>query len=411
MKIVSHSPQGMKKSEVKAISYLESLRDSWKGYASFLAKDRQGDMEIDLLIFTHSRILLVEIKEWSGEIASDGRYWIQTHNERLVKKHSAPTHIKREHAQRLQQLFKAELEHKWGCFYQVEHVVVLSGTAKILKLAPHEKNVVFTIDEFLKIKEKTVFESVFSKKETYDNLFATGYKKRPNDPEQIKIFEEWLFGCSTNISPRLLEVEGYKFDKDKDVIFQHPKRIYSEIEGRSVDNINDLALMRLWDFVPLGALAITSEQRANIALRESKLIKYIDSIDRQFKKDYLLESIKNNTENSISDEVIELYNISQSFIRVSDYVLECNDEQKYELIRAILAPLAKLHSLRISHRDLSLDKLWWDRSSQHVLFSAFATSKFPDELSLKSVSDVRGLLASNGILLPEDIYLGNLNYP
>lgn len=51
MKLNIRSPQGIHAAELKAINELsEGLRNSWYEYASFLTADREGSMEIDLLI-------------------------------------------------------------------------------------------------------------------------------------------------------------------------------------------------------------------------------------------------------------------------------------------------------------------------------------------------------------------------
>ncbi|MCU4547384.1 NERD domain-containing protein [Acinetobacter pittii] len=402
MEIEFLSPNGMKKSEERAIKALGELRNSWKGYGSFLVRDKQGSMEIDLLIISHSRIILVEIKEWSGEIISDGKVWIQNIGN-TSRRHTAPTHIKREHAERLRNLFKQELEHKWGQFYVVEYVIVLAGTAKIVNLAQSEEGVVFTLEEFLKIKEQKAYEDTFPIRPEYENFLKRN--KRPNEPEQIEIFEKWLKGAKHIIQDRQLEASGYKFNHLKDIIFKHPKNLYREIQGYHKDDISDRALARHWDFSSLGLFAQTTEQRANIALRESRLIKYLDKTDRNFKKDYLLEAINAISEDEVTEEVIEVYNLSNSFVKLDSYSLGLKDENDiHDLVRAILAPLSKLHELNICHRDISIYKMWWDKSNKCVLFSSFSVAKFPEELTNTSVSNLRQLLTSNDIALPEDVY-------
>ena len=402
MQIVFHSPHGIKNSEAAAIRELEKLRDSWKGYASFLAVDSQGSMEIDLLIFTHSRIILVEIKKWSGHIDSDGSTWKQTIGSKSYT-HTAPTHIKREHSKRLEALLKKELAHKWGMFYVVEYAIVLAGNATIGYLAPHEEKVVYSLKDFMNINEQREFELAFPERSSYENMLKAN--KRPNNDSQIKIFENWFYGAKNKILKRQMIVSGYELNFEKNIKFIHPKKLYKDIIGYHVENSNSSALVRYWDFSNL-TLFSTSEQRANVALRESRLIRYLETVDWGFKKDYLLQVINPTSENQITEEVIELYNLSNNFIRLDDYknsnYSEIND--KYELIRAVLSPMARLHELDICHRDLSLAKLWWDTSSKAVIFSSFSVSKFPEATDGKSVSNVRPFLCSNNIILPEDVY-------
>lgn len=70
---------GLHASEVKAIKRMESeLRDSWFCYAGLMVSDPKGTMEIDALIITHDRVLLVELKEWNGILESEGGYGFKT---------------------------------------------------------------------------------------------------------------------------------------------------------------------------------------------------------------------------------------------------------------------------------------------------------------------------------------------
>ncbi|MGP8789882.1 nuclease-related domain-containing protein [Pseudomonas aeruginosa] len=70
---------GLHKSETNALDQMQKhLRDSWYGYASVLVADKQGSMEFDLIIVTHDRLLVVELKEWHGKLTSYDGNWIIT---------------------------------------------------------------------------------------------------------------------------------------------------------------------------------------------------------------------------------------------------------------------------------------------------------------------------------------------
>lgn len=69
---------GLHASETRAVALMkEKLRSSWKAYASLLVIDDQGSMDIDTLIITHDRLLLVELKEWNGKLeSSEGKWYL-----------------------------------------------------------------------------------------------------------------------------------------------------------------------------------------------------------------------------------------------------------------------------------------------------------------------------------------------
>ena len=136
MKIKILGASGLHASEVRAVERMEAqLRDSWFAYASLLVADDQGSMDLDTLVITHDRLLLVELKEWNGEIeSSDGRWYLNG-----VPYGKSPYEIKRVHAIRLTRLLQQELQHKLGYFPIVEAHVVLCGSAtpeRLSTLAP-----------------------------------------------------------------------------------------------------------------------------------------------------------------------------------------------------------------------------------------------------------------------------------
>lgn len=60
----------------------EHLPDSWKGYSSLEMVGRQGnDFQADLILITHDRIIVVELKNYSGKIFSQGNKWVQEYED------------------------------------------------------------------------------------------------------------------------------------------------------------------------------------------------------------------------------------------------------------------------------------------------------------------------------------------
>ena len=400
MKLKIHNPQGMKRSEIGAIHKLaKELRGSWYGYGSFLVQDKQGSMEIDLLIFTHSRILLVEIKNWAGEIESDGSSWCQTvHGKQRFE--TSPVHIKREHARRLSTLFKTELQHLWGCYYNVEHVVVLSGTADIKQMPESEKKVVFKIEDFIKIKDENYSDLL---PERNEHVFNSNKLPRPNEDHQIEIFENWMMGGGA-IKKRHRKINGYQMSDDKNTFFAHPHGVYDEIPGHHCDDVKSKALMRRWNFSPLGHFAMSQEQKANLGLREGRLIRYVEQNNRQVSRDYLMQDMLTLSQDDVDDDLVEVYKQPPLLVRLDEHIVGVarSQEDKKDLLRAILAPFSALHSMGIAHRDVASERLWWDKSTQAVIVSGLVAARFPEETNNQSAGDVRSLLSSNSIPLPED---------
>ncbi|WP_368043496.1 AAA domain-containing protein [Vibrio antiquarius] len=403
MKLDIRSPQGIHATEHKAITELAAgLRPSWYGYASFLIADRAGSMEIDLLILTHSRILLVEVKHWSGTIESDGKTWRQTKASGQSRTQASPVTIKREHAQRLSSLFDKHLKSRWNCYYPIETCVVLSGEAEIVQMPEWERQMVFTLEEFLEIRSEKGFERLLPKRE-HERMLKSGKLLRPNTDRQVRIFENWLNGGGC-IKPRQREAGGYVMT-DPTPVFQHKSGIYSEYIGEHRNMGGNQALLRAWDFNQLGGLALTQEQRAFLGLREQRAINYVGQKDYQLRKDYLMQPQQQLTKEEVTEDLIEVYEKPPLFERLDEYLVTVSHEKekRLELLRALLVPFASLHTVGLAHRDIAYERLYYNHQSQSITVSGLVAARFPDPQN-RSVGDLREKLATSAIPLPEEIY-------
>ena len=404
MEIEICSPDGLKASEVKTITAIgNSFRDTWRGYASFLVNDGQGSMEIDLLLITHDRFILCEIKDWVGVINSDGRHWTQTFKDGKTRTSSSPVYVKRQHAQRLKSLFDSELVSLWGGFYNVDYAIILSGSSELGNFPDSERKVVFTLDEFLKLNGSLDnYNSMLPKREL-DKIFKTGRLKRPNESSQIAIFEKWFKGGKA-IKPRHRLADGFLVPDSDEAIFKHPKSFYAEYNGKHYEQAKLEALLRCWDFRQLGSYGMDQKSRARVALRERRVIEYVAAEAPQIQKDYLMSPQHSSIEGEIGEDFIEVYQHSPLIIRLDMYINEIDTPaKKINLIRGILTPFAELHKLGIAHRDISLERLWFDNYSKSILISGLITAKFPENLSKVSVSDIRKFMASSAIPMPEEL--------
>lgn len=397
------SPEGLKSSEVRAITMLkEKLRDSWHGFASFLVNDGQGSMEIDLLLITHDRFILCEVKEWSGNITSDGRQWTQHFPNGNTKTHPSPVHIKRLHAQRLKSLFDSELKSLWGGFYCVDYVIILSGDSTIGDLPENEKKVVFTLEDFLNINDGSTEYNRMLPQRNDAYLYKNGILKRPNEQSQLKIFRQWFEG-DKSIKPRQRLAEGFLLPESDNALFKHPNNFYQEFTGNHNETQKLKALLRCWDFYQLGSIAMTQDSRAKIALRERRVIEYVSVEAPQIKKDYLMQPKHSATEGEVEEDFIEVYEHPPLLTRLDMHLDKVTSpDDKILCIRSVLTPFVELHKLEIAHRDISIERLWYDDHSKSILISGLIAARFPESASQKSVSDIREQLSSNLIPIPEE---------
>ena len=124
MDITIINPEGLHRSEVRAIQRMrDSLRPNWKGYAAFEVFDNVGGMEFDVLLITHDRLLVVELKEWNGNLTSRDGFWYL--GERRMGK--SPLKTKNLHCKRLVSIFDRELRRELKYAYRIDVKVVLCG--------------------------------------------------------------------------------------------------------------------------------------------------------------------------------------------------------------------------------------------------------------------------------------------
>jgi len=387
---------GLHKSEVRAVERMEKeLRDSWFAYASLLVVDNQGSMDVDLLIITHDRILLVELKEWNGKLESlEGQWYING-----KRRSKSPYETKRVHAIRLTNILQQELEHKLGYFPLVEAHVVLCGSSTPEFLSSTEKRFVHTLDDFIRIREAADYERITEDRSKYIyTVFEKLGKARPNSEKVLPHIQSFFSGHM--VKPKGLVSHHYIANENP--WYTHSKGLYVEYKGLHEEDSNDQSLMRRWDFSRLGIGHATQDQWANIALREHRIFRHARAENSKLEQ-YMLRPLISLGEADISEEATELYELRRTTKRLDEYlassVKKWNNEQRLDHVRALLAPFAELHGLGIGHRDIDCHNLWYATDQKSIVTSGFAAAFFPER---GTIGDLRKVLKSSEFILPED---------
>jgi serine/threonine protein kinase len=405
MKVHIASPEGLDQSEHDAIRIIEDyLPKHWVGYAGILLLDsKRRSLEFDVLIFAEDRILMVELKNWAGEIHMEDKQWIQTTPAGRKIKHVSPIDTKRKHAQRIKSMFSEELSKGWGnVFYEIQAMVVLSGPAIVTQKSPKDKGFVVSLDEFKTIGDPHAYREILPETAA-EIFFRKNPSKRPFVPEQIKVFEDWKRG-GNKVQLRLRNEAGYVIS-EKMPHLQGPNGFYNEWDAEHERDSEDKSQVRLWDFNKLTHVGTDMSVRAFYGLREDRTQRHIRKHDSQLGKDYLLEPKHYLQEDTLAVDMAEVYQLPRLAERLDEYLDSFNPrvEDRILLLRALLTPLAGMHSIGVYHRDLSSRRLWWDKERSAIIISGLTCAKFPDK-GRKSISDMRQEMATTGIILPEDAY-------
>lgn len=386
---------GLHRSETKTVDMMiKRLPDSWFGYAGLVVTDSQGSMEIDVLIITADRLLLVELKEWNGCISYDGGKWLQ--NGKLRGK--SPYQIKREHALRLSNLLKEELERKLGYFLHVEAHVVLCGSAGPENLPQNERRFVHTRDEFLTIGNPKNYEKLVQ--ETNFSYLFEGDKPRPNSAKALPIIQEFFEGPKVKALP----LREYDYIANDKPFFSHPRMVYNEFRAAHKDNSQHQGLLRQWNFDALGVANAEQALWAEVALRETRVGRQVRNGNSTM-QEYMLRLVSELTEEEVTDDVRELYELRRSLSRF-DEVLDGEAEgwttpDRIDRVRALLAPFSELHSLGIGHRDIDLHNLWYAKDQRSIVVTGFGAASLEGR---KNLDALRPILQSAPYILPEDAF-------
>ncbi|XOO20557.1 AAA domain-containing protein [Edwardsiella ictaluri] len=405
MKIHIAATQGLHQNEHDAIIAMEkALPAHWVGYAGILLVDKnRKSLEFDVLIFAEDRILMVELKNFHGQIHMEDDQWIQTTPGGRKIKHGSPIDRKREHAQRIKSMFDEELRALWGnTFYEIQALVVLTGEAKVTQQSPKDKGFVLALDEFLTIANlDTYFDKMPETRA--EGYFRRHPEKRPCAPGQIAIFEKWKRGGSYVQIRQRLEA-GYVLS-EKIPRLKGPKGFYNEFDGEHERDLEDKSQIRMWDFSKMAHVGTDMSVRVFFGLREDRTQRHIRRTDSQLGKDYLLEPKHNLQEDTLTIDMAEVYQLPRLAERLDEFLVSSplSIEKRTLLLRALLTPLAGMHAMGVYHRDLSSKRLWWDRERNAIIISGLTSAKFPD-LGHKSISDMRQDMDTTGILLPEDAF-------
>lgn len=388
---------GLHGSETKAVARMEAeLRNSWHAYASVLIIDSQGSMEFDLIIITHDRVLVVELKNWRGKLTSFGGNWYIDGKFRS----KSPYHTKRDQGYRLVNILRAELEHKIGYYPFVEAHVVLCGEATPDDLPASERNFVHTLDEFMQIRSEAGYKALITghQKINFDDV----NRLRPNDPINLKHFDSFFQGNRVELAS--FKVKGFEAAESPD--HQHENNLFAEFPAVHEKYHNQRAMIRRWDLTVLGILHREDSTWQRIVTREDHLYRTASSTNSPLQQ-YMLRPIELPDEDNIAEDCVAAYEVKNNTRRLGDYIAinahKWTPEQKLDIVRALLVPFAELHSMGAAHRDIQPQNLWYSEDSAYILASGFHASFLPEKGTIK---DLSALIKSSASIIPEDVYGG-----
>jgi superfamily I DNA and/or RNA helicase/serine/threonine protein kinase len=355
----------------------------WRGYASFpSARGARGggDDDFDLVLVTHTNILVVELKNWYGKLLeSDGEKWYVDGQCR----DTSPVAKANLNAKRLASLLKQKLGAELTPF--VASYVVMHGKIDKRKLTEAEERSVLSMTEFLSLR--------------FQDCYKTYFWKRPkfNPLDYLDRYDDFFQGPS--FKPKDYLIDGFR--PEAHPIFEHPRSLYSEFKASAKDDPTTLALLRQWDFSALGLDLIGEKDRAFIGLREQRIYEFIADRNPELSPS-LLRPVARKNPTDVTLDFPELFFLPSKVTRLAEFthsvLPKLSAEERLTLIKAVLSRFAELHDLRVAHRDIGEHSLWLERPAK-VVMSGFPAAYYPE---MATVGTFREKVKVEQSTLPED---------
>lgn len=355
----------------------------WRGYAGFrFANSRGADGEFDLVIVTHSLVLVVELKHWRGEITNHGGKWHQDGKETEV----SPVDKTRRKTYELRKRIKGlKSRLPGGKEPWIDFCVVLTGKCT-LNLPEVEMQHVMVLDDFLEMADPKRFKDRFNAR---SNIGLN---------EHFGFFDGII--NEGTVKPKELVVDDYRAQSQ--AVFTHPTDVYREYDAVNIHNKDDRAMVRLWDFSNLDdTRARTAEGRYRILSRERDVMVHLRRRDQEL-MNRCARPKRNTSPDSVTEQYAELLEMPDGHYRLNEFinrfVERMTAHERVQLFKILLAQFAGLHGFKIAHRDLGDHSVWFSPSSS-IALSNFISAYYQP---VGTLGDLRTLLSIGAIALPED---------
>lgn len=381
---------GVPASEIAAHQRIQKAFDAaaftkgWRGYASFkLARGGPGagDDDYDLVLVTHSHIIVIELKNWRGkQLVSRGGSWYVDGEPRG----RSPVNLVNLKAKRLASALQTRVGPAKTPY--VLSFVVMGDDLAEMNLDPAENDSVLYLNELVDWTSEAEYRKAVTRPgrmnplgflNAYD-LFFEGQKGRPPG----------------------FTLHGFR--PENQPLWEHPTKLYAEFRAKEKVDPDKLALLRQWNFGALGTELIGEGERGFIGLREQRVYEYVEPRNEELSRS-LLRPVARASEAEVTRDFAELYVLPPKATRLSEFVNaglpKLSPPERVVLVKAMLQRFADLHDLNVAHRDVGAHCLWIERPAK-VVVSGFPAAYYP---AMGTVGAFRDRVKVERTNLPEDL--------
>ena len=383
-KVTYLNTAGIMPREIKGVEGLsKAVHSDWLMYVAMNCFPRnQPSMEIDVVLVTNNRILLLEIKDWNGKLTNRGGYWYIGRQRRQ----RTPVLIGEEKAKKLASLIRAE--NPLAGAYTVESHVFLTGTATPDGLPPNEKQRVWTLSQAHDLLDPSKHPAHWRR--------AQAKLTRACD---LKQEYDRIFKNPTLFQPLEADWAGYTVT-EKDV-FSHPSGVWAEHFAQRNSEPRMKAIVRAWDFSELPVGLNSGPMRKLIAMREANAHAYMETVAPELlDRGHLLREVV-NPDDEIQTDHFEVRALKPNARTLDRFLVQNEDlapQERVLMVSTLLSIISTLHRADVTHRDLG-SKAIWVSSQTSIALTGFMSCQLPDRETVQDwIADLKGY----GPLLPED---------
>jgi len=376
---------GIMRREIKGIEALaNALPADWLLYVALNCYPKgQDPMEIDALVVMDDRVLLLELKDWNGQLTHQNDRWFiggQSRGRSAVI-------LANEKAKKLKTVLCGEIPLIKNNLY-VDSRVVLTATATRDQLHVNEKPFVWTLMEACSISNP-------SKKATL---------LKPGKISLIKLYQfekdfDRVTGNTKIFQPLEADWSGYKVVEEN--VFVHPRGVWQDHRAENKIESRLKAMVRTWSFDKLPPGLNSPDRRRLIAHRETKAFAHLSAIGSELVDRNLLREICSPSEDILTHH-FEVRAIAQGMLTLDRYLEKARDDlsdgDRLLIATRLINLVAQLHRCSVAHRDIGPRSVWIGGPTS-IAMTGLMSCQLPDE---ESVVDWLTTLRGYAPDLPED---------
>jgi hypothetical protein len=344
----------------------------WLLYASFQCLPKGSrPIEIDAMVVMDDRVLLLEIKDWNGELTANGDQWLVGGRSRG----RSPVDGVAMKAKKVATFLRQTISGSHKMF--VDSRVVLTGTSTKARLSAHERRYVLDLDEAKSLANQS------ARSKLLDPVTLSAKRAWEYEPEFEKTTRNArLFG------PLEMLWDGYRV-VDEDVVV-HPSGLRREHRAERARDQRTKGLVRIWAFDKLPPDLNSAEHRVLVAEREPRAMARLEQLGSSLVPSRVLLPVGEEKDEVLTQH-FELRRLPTSWTTLDRFLERSTSDMDFDeralMAAALLNSLAELHSRGIAHRDLGERNIWVGDGVSHAL-TGFMACQMPDEGSVSDWLDV-----------------------